>query len=79
MQPDPDREPRDPSEEPDTFPDQRPLRRIQAATAALIAIAAALTLLSDERPEAVRWSAAVGIGVLIIIVWAITRHRRPRR
>ena len=79
MDPDPDRAPREPPEEPDPFPDPRPLRRIQAATAALIAIVAALTLLSDERPTAVRWSAAVGIGVLIVVVWAITRHRGQRR
>lgn len=79
MEPDPDRAPREPPEEPDPFPDPRPLRRIQAATAILIAIVAALTLLSDRRPEAVRWSAVVGIAVLILIVWLITRHRRTRR
>src|SRR4051794_1256770 len=60
---DPDRE--RPPEEPDPFPDPRPLRRIQLATAALIAVAGAVTLLSDQRPAVVRWSAAVGIGVLI--------------
>ncbi len=79
MDADPDRAPREPPEEPDPFPDPRPLRRIQAATAILIAIVAALTLLSDERPAAVRWSAVVGIGVLILIVWAITRRRRGDR
>jgi hypothetical protein len=73
---DPDRE--RPPEEPDPFPDPRPLRRIQLATAALIAVAGAVTLLSDERPAVVRWSAAVGIAVLIVVVWAITRHRRTR-
>ena len=77
MEPDPDRPPREPPEDPGRYPDPRPLRRVQAATAILLAIVAALTLLSDERPSAVRWSAAAGIGVLILIVWAITRHRRP--
>ncbi len=79
MDPDSDRTPREPPEGPDPFPDPRPLRRIQAATAILLAVVAALTLLSDERPATVRWGAAVGIGVLILIVWGITRHRRPRR
>lgn len=79
MDPDPDRPPREPPEAPGSYPDTRPLRRVQAATAILLAVVAALTLLSDERPAAVRWTAAAGIGVLILIVWAITRHRRPRR
>jgi hypothetical protein len=61
----------------DPFPDPRPFRRIQAATAVLIAVVAAITLLSDERPSAVRWSAAAGIGVLVLIIWAITRRRKP--
>lgn len=75
-----DRDPapeRDPAHDP--FPDPRPFRRIQAATAALIAVAAAVTLLSDERPAGVRWGAGVGIVVLIVIIWWITRHRTPRR
>jgi hypothetical protein len=63
---------------PGPSPHPRPLRRVLAATAILLAVVAALTLLSDERPAAVRWSAAVGIGVLILIVWALTRRRRPR-
>ena len=79
MDPDPDRPPREPPEGPDPYPDPRPLRRVQAATAILLAVVAAFTLLSDERPSAVRWSAVVGIGVLILIVWGITRYRRPRR
>ena len=78
VDPDHDRPPRDPPEAPGPYPDPRPLRRVQAATAILLAVVAALTLLSDERPAAVRWSAAVGIGVLILIVWALTRRRRPR-
>jgi len=77
VEPDPDRTPREPPEEPDPFPDARPLRRIQAATAILLAIVAAVTLLSDERPSAVRWAGAVGIGVLLVVIWAITRRRKP--
>jgi hypothetical protein len=79
VQPDPDRSPGSPPGEPEPFPDPRPFRRIQAATALLIAVAAAVTLLSDERPAAVRWSAVAGMAVLILVVWWITRHRRPVR
>lgn len=73
---------REPTEPPpddrdDPFPDARPLRRIQAATAALIAIAAAVTLLSDKRPAEVRWGAAIGLIVLIVAIFVITRRRRP--
>ena len=78
MDPDPDRPSREPPEGPDPIPDARPLRRIQAATAILLAVVAALTLLSDQRPEAVRWAAAIGLGVLLVVIWGITRHRRPR-
>jgi hypothetical protein len=73
-----DRDPERREEGHDPFPDPRPFRRIQAATAALIAVAAVVTLLSGERPAAVRWGAAVGIGVLILIIWVITRSRGPR-
>lgn len=59
------------------FPDPRPFRRIQGATAGLIGVAAAVTLLSDERPGAVRWGAAVGLALLIVAIWWITRRRRP--
>jgi hypothetical protein len=76
VHPDPDRSPGSPPGEPDPFPDPRPFRRIQAATALLIAVVAAVTLLSDERPAAVRWSAVAGMAVLILVVWWITRHRR---
>ena len=74
-----EREPTDPprDDQPDPFPDPRPFRRIQAATAALIAGVAVLTLLSDSRPEAVRWGAAAGLLVLIVTIYVITRRRRP--
>jgi hypothetical protein len=74
-----EREPTDPppDDRPDPFPDPRPFRRIQAATAVLIALAAALTLISDQRPEAVRWGAAIGLIVLIVAIFLITRRRRP--
>jgi steroid 5-alpha reductase family enzyme len=73
---------REPTEPPpddrhDPFPETRPFRRMQAATAILIAVAAALTLLSDSRPAAVRWGAAIGIAVLIVTIYVITRRRRP--
>ena len=67
MHPDPDGSPGSPPGERNPFPDPRPFRRIQAATALLIAVAAAVTLLSDERPAAVRWSAVAGIVVLLVI------------
>jgi hypothetical protein len=79
VHPDPDGSPGSPPGERNPFPDPRPFRRIQAATALLIAVAAAVTLLSDERPATVRWSAVAGIAVLILVVWWITRHRRPLR
>ena len=74
-----EREPTEPprDDHPDAFPDPRPFRRIQAATAALIAGAAVLTLLSDSRPDAVRWGAAIGLIVLIVTIYVITRRRRP--
>jgi len=74
-----EREPTDPPREdqPDPFPDPRPLRRIQAATAVLIAGVAVLTLLSDSRPAAVRWGTAIGLVVLIVTIYVITRRRRP--
>lgn len=59
------------------LPDARPFRRIQLATAALIGAAAIVTLLSDERPGAVRWGALVGVLVLIVTIWFVTRRRRP--
>ena len=73
-----EREPTDPPPEPplDPFPEARPFRRIQAATAVLIAAAAVLTLLSDSRPAAVRWGTAIGLAVLIVTIWVITRRRR---
>lgn len=74
-----EREPDPPRDEPhDPFPDPRPFRRIQAATAALIAAVAVLTLLSDSRPAEVRWGAAIGVVALIVAVFVITRRRRPR-
>ena len=74
-----EREPGDPPPEnpPDPFPDPRPFRRIQAATAVLIAGVAALTLLSDSRPAGVRWGTAIGLLVLIVTIYVITRRRRP--
>ncbi len=78
MTPDPHGPPRRPPDDHDPFPEARPFRRIQAATALLLAVAAVVTLLSDERPAAVRWSAAVGVGVLALVIWLLTRERRSR-
>lgn len=61
------------------FPDPRPLRRLQAATLALIAIAALVTLLIDRRPAELRWGAAVGVAALIVVIIVITRRRRAGR
>lgn len=58
------------------FPDARPLRRIQAATAGLIGLAAVVTLLSDARPDGVRWGALVGLGALLVVVAVVLRRRR---
>ena len=60
------------------FPDPRPLRRIQAATAALIGIVALITLLSDARPSEVRWGTLVGLAALAVAVLATLRRRRRR-
>ena len=70
-------EPRDERDPLDArFPDARPLRRIQAATAGLIALAAVVTLLSDSRPAGVRWGTIVGLGALVVVVAVILRRRR---
>lgn len=72
--------PDDPIEERDpyspAFPDARPLRRIQAATAGLIALAAVVTLLSDSRPAEVRWGTLVGLAALAIVVAVVLRRRK---
>lgn len=59
------------------LPDLRPFRRIQGATALLIVAAGVVTLLSDERPGAVRWGTVVGLIVLIVTIYVVTRRRRP--
>lgn len=66
-----DREPPGPE-----FPDPSPLRRIQAATAGLIALVAVVTLLSDSRPEEVRWGTLIGLGALLVVVAVVLRRRR---
>lgn len=58
------------------FPDARPLRRIQAATAGLIALAAVVMLLSDSRPSEVRWGTLIGLVLLVVAVAVILRRRR---
>jgi hypothetical protein len=63
-------------EERPPLPDLRPLRRIQVATALLIVAAGVVTLLSDERPGAVRWGTLVGLIVLIVTIYVVTRRRR---
>jgi hypothetical protein len=70
--PDDGRERRD---EGPSLPDPRPFRRLQAVTAALIAVAALVTLLSDRRPAEVRWGAIAGIAVLTLVVLILTRLR----
>lgn len=70
-------EPREPGPPPGpALPDARPFKRIQLVTAALIAVAALITLTSDSRPGAVRWGTIVGVTVLAVAVWLITRRRR---
>lgn len=63
--------------DPPPLPDPAPFKRIQIATAALIAGAGLITLLSDERPGAVRWGTLVGLIVLIVTIYVVTRRRRP--
>jgi hypothetical protein len=58
------------------YPDPRPLRRIQAATALLIAAVAVVTLLSGHRPAEVRWGTAAGLAVLAVVVLVVLRRRR---
>lgn len=65
------------SEDP-RFPDPRPLRRIQAATAALIGVVALITLLSDSRPSEVRWGTLVGLAALVVAAALILRRRGRR-
>lgn len=72
--PDEPRDERDPFDS--RFPDPRPLRRVQAATAALIAVAALGTLLSDSRPSEVRWGTLIGLGVLVVVVAVVLRRRK---
>lgn len=60
------------------FPDAGPLRRIQATTAALIAIVAVVTLLSGSRPAEVRWGTVIGIGALVVVVAIVLRRRNLR-
>jgi hypothetical protein len=74
-------DPRRPEERDDRirFPDARPFRRIQLATAALIVVAVLVTLLSDKRPAEVRYGALIGVAVLILVVLWATRRRRARR
>jgi LPXTG-motif cell wall-anchored protein len=74
-------EPERPPERPDDlrYPDQRPLRRLQLATVALIAIAALVTLLSGSRPAEVRWGTLVGLlALMAVVLWATRRRRRTR-
>jgi Flp pilus assembly protein TadB len=61
------------------YPDPRPLRRIQLATAALIVVAAVITLASGSRPAEVRWGTLIGLVALIAVVLWATRRRRARR
>ena len=67
----PDHEPPGPE-----FPDPSPLRRIQAATAGLIALVAVVTLLSDSRPDEVRWGTLIGLAALLVVVAVVLRRRR---
>jgi hypothetical protein len=61
------------------YPDSRPLRRLQLATLALIAVAALVTLLSGSRPAEVRWGTLIGLVALIAVVLWAARRRRGRR
>ena len=62
-----------------TFPDARPLRRMQGVTFALIALVALVTLLSDSRPAEVRWAALAGVAVLVVAVAIVLRRRGGER
>jgi len=74
---DPEEPGRDGSDDRPPLPDPGPFRRLQFATGALIVGAGVITLLSDERPGAVRWGTLVGLIVLIVTIYVVTRRRRP--
>lgn len=63
VDPDPDRPPREPPEGPDPYPDPRPLRRIQAATAILLAPSTFMVLFDGRniRAEGNNNQALVGL------------------
>ena len=60
------------------LPDPRPFKRIQLITAALLVGAVVITLLSDRRPDEVRWGAAAGVVLLIAGIALVTWRRRRR-
>ena len=74
-------EPERPQERPDDirFPDPRPLRRIQLATAGLLVVGIIIALTSGSRPAEVRWGTLVGVVALTVVVYLATRRRRSRR
>jgi len=57
------------------LPDPRPFRRIQAVTAALLALGLIVTLTSDRRPAEVRWGTLIGVALLALGVFLVTRRR----
>ena len=73
-------EPERPRERPDDirFPDPRPLRRIQLATAGLLVVGIIIALTSGSRPAEVRWGTLVGVIALTVVVYLATRRRRSR-
>jgi LPXTG-motif cell wall-anchored protein len=60
------------------LPDPRPFRRIQAVTAALLALGLIVTLTSDRRPAEVRWGTLIGVALLALGVFLVTRRRGGR-
>ena len=74
-------EPERPPERPDDirFPDPRPLRRIQLATAGLLVVGIIIALTSGSQPAEVRWGTLVGVIALTVVVYLATRRRRSRR
>jgi MYXO-CTERM domain-containing protein len=70
--------PRPPRDEGPRLPDPKPFKRIQWVTAALLAVAALITLISDERPSEVRWGTVAGVALLIVGIALVTRRRRGR-
>ena len=78
-EPEPERERERERDDGIRFPDPRPFRIIQLATAGLILVAIVVTLTSGSRPAEVRWGTLTGLALLSVVVFLATRRRRARR